>query len=711
MIRFCFGIHNHQPVGNFDSVIEEAYSKCYLPFVKLLAEFPQIKVTFHNTGILWEWFKSNKPEYYDYIEKLLANGQLELLSGGFYEPILPAIFDCHKKGQINKLTQYIKGRFKIKARGIWTAERVWEPQLAGVIADCDIDYTILDDTHFRWAGLKTEQLDGYFVTEDQHKKLALFPISKALRYAIPFKPVEKVIDILKEMADRSPGKLAIYADDGEKFGSWPDTYQTCYEEKWLAKFFEAISKNSEWLNMTFFGEALDSVEPNGRIYLPTASYAEMGQWSLPPEGFKQYEELEKRLKAEGLFESHGYLVRGGIWRNFMVKYPEANNMHKKMYRVAAKIESLKNGDSPIDKTKLAEAEDLLYQGQCNCPYWHGVFGGLYLNHLRYATYNRLIRAEVIADTLGALPRTGKIDIVDFDDDGREEILIETPLLNAYFSPRFGGSLFELDLKDRGFNLLDTMTRRKEGYHDKLFEIQSDTETTGKTIHDRVETKEAGLEKYLIYDWHRRLSFVDHIMPIGTNIDDFRSNKYREMGDFILEPFEIKNVDSAQDHIIILGRDGYIYRPSAALPLHLTKRFIIPNDKQAIDTTYILENLSHEPADFTLGIELNWALLAGDAPDRYYYIDGVGLGERNMKSMGENHNVKIFGLVDEYHRLNIKISLSEPATLWRMPIETVSLSEGGFERVYQSSLTCPCFEIKLAPGQKKTIQLAIEFLKQ
>ncbi|NLI14668.1 MAG: DUF1926 domain-containing protein [candidate division Zixibacteria bacterium] len=711
MIKFCFGIHNHQPVGNFDSVIEKAFNQCYFPFVKLLSEFPQIKVTLHNTGILWDWFEQHNPEYFEYLNKLVANGQIEFLSGGYYEPILPAIFDSHKKGQINKLNDYIRNKFKVKPRGIWVAERVWEPSLAGAIADCGIEYSILDDTHFRWAGLKSEQLNGYFITEDQHKKLALFPISKELRYAIPFKPVEKVIDILKNLAERFPGKLAIYADDGEKFGSWPDTYHTCYEEKWLARFFEALSKNSDWLQICFFSETLDTVEPNGRVYLPTASYAEMGQWSLPPDGFKHYEEMEKLVKDQGLSETHGYLVRGGFWRNFMTKYPESNNMHKKMYRVAAKIDSLKKGGKSQYQSKLADAEDLLYQGQCNCQYWHGVFGGLYLNHLRYAAYNRLIRAESIVDSLGALPKSGKIDLADFDDDGRKEALIETSLLDAYFSPRFGASMFELDLKDRGLNLLDTMTRRLEGYHDKLTKAQNSDQVAGKTIHDRIEVKEAGLEKYLIYDWHRRISFVDHIMPKGTAFEKFSVNQYHEWGDFILEPFEIKNIDSDKEHTIIFGRDGHLFRPSGTTPLRITKRFIIPNAKQEVDATYVLENLSETPVDFVLGIELNWALLAGDAPDRYYYIDNVELTDRNLKSKGENQNVKTFGLVDEYHDLNIKITPSEPITLWRFPIETVSLSEGGFERVYQSSLTCPCFTVDLGPKQKKQLGVRIEFLRR
>lgn len=707
MINFCFGIHNHQPVGNFDSVIAEAYQRCYFPFIKLLAEFPDIKVTLHNTGVLWGWFENNHPEYFKCVEKLLVAGQLELLGGGYYEPILPAIFDSHKKGQINKLSDYLRKNFSIAPRGMWMAERVWEPQLASVLADCGIEYTILDDTHFRWSGLTEQQLDGYFITEEQHKKLALFPISKELRYAIPFKPVGEVIDIFKRLAEKSPGKLVVYADDGEKFGIWPDTYQLCYEEKWLGKFFEQVSKNADWLRMIFFCEAVDNLEPNGRVYLPTSSYAEMGQWSLPPNGFKQFEQLENWLKDNELYESFGYLVRGGFWRGFLAKYPEANNMHKKMYRVAAKIDSLKKRSS--GKKKLAEAEDLLYQGQCNCPYWHGVFGGLYLSHLRYATYNRFIRAEAIADKLGALPETGNVEVTDFDDDGHDEILVETKHLNAYFSPRRGGSLFELDLKDKGMNLLDTMARREEGYHHKLFIADNPGQATGKSIHDRVEVKEKGLEKYLTYDWHRRVSFVDHLTPFETTLKQLAFNKYQELGDFIIEPFRYR-VKKSQDKLTVtMSRDGHIYHPGGVYKLTIKKSFNIHVNRPCIEVTYMIENRSGSEVSFALGVELNWAMLAGDALGRYYYVENVHLDDNCLKSVGENRDVRLFGLKDEHHQLDIRISLSEQCLLRRFPIETVSLSEAGFERVYQSSVTCPFFNIELPPGGKKKLIFKIEFL--
>ncbi len=710
MIYFCFGIHNHQPVGNFDSVMEMAYRRCYWPFLRLLERFPDIKVTLHNTGILWRYFEQAGNEYHELTKKLIARGQLELLGGGFYEPILPAIRDDHKKAQIKMLSDYIHDHFKLGPRGMWIAERVWEPQLASIIADCGLEYSILDDTHFRWAGLRPDQLNGYFLTEDQNRLLALFPISKKLRYLIPFGPVDDIIEYLKHQAEERPGSLTIYADDGEKFGIWPDTYRLCYEENWLERFFEALCRNADWLKPISFGQALDLTEPAGRVYLPTASYAEMGQWSLPAEGFRHYEELEKTLKDADLFERLGYLVRGGTWRNFMTKYPEANNMNKKMYRVSAKIDSLEKRAAAENRKSLNKAKDLLFQAQCNCPYWHGVFGGLYLNHLRYATYKRLLEAESICDRLEPTIRSGRIETTDFDGDGFPEILLESTLTSAYFAPRLGGAMFELDLKDRSLNVIDTMTRRPEGYHYKLSQAQDSRSATGKTIHDRVEVKESGLEKYLIYDKYRRLSFIDHFFPLASRFADFAEGNIPELGDFVEEPYTFESSKTAAKLNLLLTRVGQIENGAFASTIELRKKISLSLENGGIEANYSLQNLGDLETKCLFGVEFNWSLLAGNAPDRYYYIDGAELDDPRLNSRGETANVSRFGLIDRYHDLNINIELSQPAKLWRVPIETVSLSESGFERVYQSSVTCPCLEIALRPAQKHSLSIKINFGK-
>ena len=148
-------------------------------------------------------------------------------------------------------------------------------------------YTLVDDNHFKAVGLKEDDLFGYYVTEHEGHKLAIFPGLEFLRYSIPFKPIEVLDNYLKE-ADKKGHDLAVFGDDGEKFGLWPGTKKSVYEEGWLKGFFEYLTENQDWLKTVTFSEYLADKPPKGPIYLDCQSYKEMGEWCLPPTLSKQY---------------------------------------------------------------------------------------------------------------------------------------------------------------------------------------------------------------------------------------------------------------------------------------------------------------------------------------------------------------------------------------------------------------------------------------
>jgi len=271
-VQFIFGIHLHQPVGNFDWVFEDAFQKSYKPFIDTLKRYPSIAIVIHISGSLLEWLEENHPEYLDDLTTLVAERNIEILSAGFYEPILAVIPDHDKIGQIKKLNKYIKKRFNYNAKGLWLTERVWEPHLAKQISKAGIDYIAVDDFHFLSAGKGIDDLDGYFTTDEQESRLSIFPISQKLRYAIPFEEPSVTIDYLKSIASEDGKRVIVMADDAEKFGVWPGTHENCFgKNQWLDRFFQAMNNNSEWLKTTTFKGYHKSNKPKGRIYLPTVS--------------------------------------------------------------------------------------------------------------------------------------------------------------------------------------------------------------------------------------------------------------------------------------------------------------------------------------------------------------------------------------------------------------------------------------------------------
>ena len=706
-INLAIGIHNHQPVGNFDFVFEHAYKSAYKPFIEILEKHPKIKIAQHYTGALLQWLKENHPEFIEKLKQLVKRNQIEIITGGFYEPILAIIPDQDKIDQIKKLTDFIIENFDTKPLGMWLAERVWEQHIVKSIVEAGVKYVIIDDTHFRYAGLIGEKLLGYYITEEQGYALNVFPISKTLRYTIPFQPVEKTINYLREVSSETETRLVVYADDGEKFGVWPNTYEHVYDRGWLDDFFSALEENLDWINILHFSEIIKSIKPTGRIYLPNASYAEMMHWALPADAYVDYEKLENKLKEESKYEQYSRFFRGGFWRNFLVKYPESNNMHKKMLRVSKRARELQKKGKDVKK-----ALDKIFAAQCNDPYWHGIFGGLYLTHLRTQIYRNLISAEKELDEIENI-NSIRYEITDFDRDGNDEIIIESPVFNIYISPERGGSLFEIDFKPAAFNILDVLTRRKEGYHEKLLELNKyKTDPTNQgiaSIHDTLTAKESGLEKFLHYDKYQRGALIDHFLEENTTLENFYTCSFKEAGDFTGKTYRLNKIELKENKLLVeLSRTGKIKSQNQEGKIEVTKQIII--DKNEIKFKYRIFNLTDEPLDIWFGSEFDWNFLAPDAEDRFFYSPGINIKDKKLKSMGELENVTGFGIIDMWLGVDARLEFSRRTNIWRFPIETVSLSEAGVEKVYQGSAILAHWKIKLEKLWEVEIKNIFKLLK-
>jgi alpha-amylase len=708
-VNFAFGLHNHQPYGNLDWVVADAYEKAYAPFLAVLERHPGIKVGLHYSGFLLEWLLAHHADLLGRLVKRVASGQVELLGGAYYEPILAIIPDDNKIEQIVHHRQAVHRLLGGAPDGMWLAERVWEPHLVKPIAEAGIRWTCLDDTHFKAAGLRGTELFGYYQSEEQGHYLEIFPINQEVCGLLPFATPEKAIDYLRQAATPDGSRLVVAFDSGEKFGVWPGTHRSVYEAGWLDAFFTLLEENADWIHSTTIAEYRARFRPWGRLYLPAGTYREMEEWSLPAE---QHAEFDGALTAVG--SSQRQYVRGGYWRNFLVKYPEANNLHKKMLSVASQVASAMTTRQvlvPVPAGDAAEpgafpddwvsALHNLWKGQSNDPYWHGVFGGLYLAHLRSANYAALIKAEAICDRLqhgtGAFLEAVELD---FDGDGSTEILLRNHLVNAYFS-RKGGALFELDYKPRTCNLLDTLARRPEAYHGKLSQAVPADHAANRgavrSIHELVLTKEEGLEKYLHYDWYRRVSLLDHFLHPDSHLESFYNVSYGEQGDFVIESYDAETAEEADRVVVTLKRDGHVWVGQEFWPVRVTKRVSLLRDEAVLRADYEVRNGWDRPVTLWFGVEFNASFQAGNAPDRFYTSPEGEISERHMGSKGQLANLTVLGMRDMTRNLEYQLRWQHAATVWRFPIETISQSEAGFERVYQGSAVMPHWRIDLPPG--------------
>jgi alpha-amylase len=695
-------LHNHQPVGQFDFVNEHCVKVAYEPFVTLMEQRPAIKCGIHFTGSLLDYLVAQQKPLLNRIRALVERGQLEVLAGAYYEPILTTLPDADKIGQIQKLSRAVEDVFGMKPRGMWLAERVWEPHLVRPIAEAGIDYVIIDDTHFEAVGYnKEKELFGYFVSEEQGYTVRVFPTLSYLRYAIPWDTVPNLVTWLRQQADTpttgAQPKLAFMGDDGEKFGVWPGTYDHNWgESRYMARLFQAIEENGSWLETIRPMDYIDQYPALGRVYLPTASYFEMGQWALPANRFHELKRIKKELTDQNREDVLRY-VRGSVWRNFMIKYDEVNHMNKRMLHVAEKVHAMPDGP---DKT---QALDHLWRAQANDAYWHGLFGGIYLFNFRVANYANLIAAETLAEGQNA-PITVKH--FDFNKDSTKEIVLCGHPLNAIWKPNLGGMMLELDSRPLRYNVLNLMTRYEEGYHDEIREgAGKGTLVTPEALaklneweaRDKIRVKEAGIERGLIYDWHRRGAFLDHFLREDVDIMSFYRAFYGEQGDFVNLPYQPDIQAGPKEATVTLSRDGHVWVGDRHIPVRVVKAFTFRHGEEQFTCTYTLINQSGLPINLRFGVELASGFDGG--PDMQYChltING-GADRFSLAEIREYGRVTTYSSFTNLRGVELATAADQPFTLWVFPLETVTNSEAGYERGYQGTVYLHTWNLHLEPN--------------
>jgi len=537
-IRFALGVHDHQPVGNFDHIVEQHVREAYRPFLERLAERGFVPFTLHVSGPLLEWLEAHDRGFLDLVGRLAADGKVELLLSGFDEPILASLPRADRVEQIVRMREALRRLFGagIRAEGLWLTERVWEPDLAADLVEAGVRYCLVDDRHFLVSAIAKERLHAPWWTEADGKKLALFPIDERLRYLVPFKPPAQVLGYLEHL--RAAGHaLAVLADDGEKYGGWPGTRQWVYERGWLAEFLDVMlgAMGRGEVRLVTFGAALDELPSGGLAYVPAVSYREMEKWALPPEAVHRLEGLERELGEHRLAGPDAGLVRGAHWRNFLVRYPESNRMHKKMLALSALHRSRAGRGGAPDLTAVRRA---IGRAQCNDAYWHGVFGGLYLPWLRSAIWRNLALAE--RELRSGEPLAA--EVADVEYDGRDEIAVHSSRASVVISPARGGAIEEYTVFSTLVNYANVLTRRHEAYHD-----------------DRREAHQHGgaAPDAIPYDADDRALFVDRVLPAELTLEAYAAGRYTPLRSWARTPLS-RRIEAGPDgrHVdVVLEGEG------------------------------------------------------------------------------------------------------------------------------------------------------------
>lgn len=653
-VSFLFGVHAHQPVGNFPEVLEDAHQRCYKPFLEAMHRYPDFRFALHSSGWLLEWLMVNHPQDMALLREMADRGQVEFFGAGDMEPVLAVIPYRDRMSQLAAMSDRLEQYFLQRPQGAWLTERVWEATVIPALADSGIRYVMVDDYHFLCAGTPREKLDGYHTTEEDGRVLDLYPISEALRYRLPFSPAHEAVSYIESLATEEDHGAAIYFDDIEKFGIWPETYEWVYGKGWLKDFIEGVLA-SKTIRSRHFADHHREAPTRGVAYLPTVSYSEMGEWTLPAAAAQRYAELVHAAQHEGVLERDRPFIRGGIWKNFFSRYPESNWMHKRMLGLSARLAQL-----PADRVRQ-DLVELLHQAQANDAYWHGLFGGLYLPHLRRAVWNAVLQLERRLDSLQERPATTTGDL---DLDGIQEVFMRSLALQAVVRPDTDAAVIELSSYALAQNFGDTLRRYEEHYHDKARAGAASEAHRGEGIasaHDIVRFKHAIDVADLVPDSRSRGLFVE-------TYTDFEAKL----------PVSYQSQVVQGNAVLCLGRAG-----DDKDATRVGKIYGVKDNTLSVS---LKVNPRAGSSGGRLATRLNLAIPCCDGPAGRYVVKGEDGNPQVPGGFGQSFTWNGLGelvLEDHYLKGALGLGITPPARVKAQPHFTVSQSEAGFEKIMQA----------------------------
>jgi len=642
--------HLHQPVGNFPGTFEYAFRRSYQPLLNALDE-SGLPFNLHISGGLLDWLVAEQPGYIEQLKGLVRQGRLELLGGGYYEPILTMLPPDDRQRQLLRLADRVEELFGVRPTGAWLAERVWEPVLAGELHRAGYRYTLLDEAHFR--GLVTEESGKgkIFATEDGGLPLAIFPIDEELRYLIPWSEPEATLAYLSNCRPQHDEKAVVTVmNDGEKLGLWPGTHEVCYEEGWARRFLTLL-RQTKWIEPLLLSEALAIAPPTESIYLPTGSYDKMGLWALPTESRKKQEQTEN--------------PRGTLWRNFLIKYPAAFRLHRLYLYVHDRL----NAAAGLSKTEREELQDKLDQAAVNDGYWHGLFGGVYYHFLRHHCYARL--AEVLARLdEGVESQTVRLD---YERLGRGNNLLIDRRQTVVLDQR--GDVLDWLSKEPALGLAGGFTRIAEAYHQPV---------------EEKFTVDSGRRGFL-----RLLLLTD-----GATADDF-----------LADQFIIDQSSAIQSKFEEVKGESLLWRSTIFLngsTIELKKRYELLGDRWQLLLT--LNNQSEVPVRLTPLLDCSPSPPSGPVDLRLRLHSTMAEQAYGLEDspFGEQTAVSRWSLTDERLGVELFAKTTPALDLHWAAVETIEQTEAGSRRSWQGLQVVMSQPLTLQPGESQEISVAFGY---
>ena len=609
-LNICLSLTVNSTVLSSSSTLEQQYQSVFKPVISYLYENPSKKISFSFSGPQLDWLEKNHVEFLTLLRELINKKQVELIGGGYYNPIFPLLQPIDRNGQIEMMTQELRRITGKRPRGISVLSSVWDNSLISSFHNSGMEWIQLDSS------LIPSQSRHYLphIINDKGKTIKVFPVYRTLEVAAENNiSAENFLSSLLKQIEKATANDAYNFYTDERVISLNvecDTLKKLIENGWLQKFNELIdSKYSEKLKFTLPTQYLSTAAQFIPSFIGPGLRDDIAKWTFVP-----YEAVEvKNCMAPTI-------------NNFLFTYKRGMALYQRMLHVSMLISNCHG-----DKARKNEARKSLWKAQSGEAFICSPQGIFANNAMRQSAYRSLTEAEKYIREASDFQES--ISKFDYNFDGHDDYVCSMEKYTALINPK-GGQISELNIIHNTGNYADNLNR---------------------------------IEKFdKVNDEYNRGLFIEHVFS-KEEFASYKKGLPSGCGIFSKVLFKEQEFNAQRKEIRLRGDGTYSL---LNLPVSLRKKYIM--NSNGFTVQYILKNEGPIAFKGNFVVESNFAQTDfSEASTNSYKVDlissGNGITYDQITKPASQKDISFLQITDTSNNISFVYEPNEEAGISCRPL--------------------------------------------
>lgn len=172
MTRICLAVESMSAVLSNEEY-EARYESGYKALGTLLYSNPDTRASLGINGNALTFLKNKHPEFLYLLRELVSRGQVEVIGGGYYDPVFPLLFARERTAQLDMLSSAITQELGKRPHTAMLYASAWDDSLVWTLKTNDIDCVLLSSS------ILPLHTNIPIVMSDRGKSIDIFPTEDA----------------------------------------------------------------------------------------------------------------------------------------------------------------------------------------------------------------------------------------------------------------------------------------------------------------------------------------------------------------------------------------------------------------------------------------------------------------------------------------------------------------------------------------------------